>query len=110
LGPLLGISVVVENKPGASGVTAANFVRATNDSHTLLIVSETYVVTPLINRNANFKLVRDFKLIGIAAEGPQVIVAAKDAPFRTFEEFAKAARTSPTGLDYATSGFGHRNT
>jgi tripartite-type tricarboxylate transporter receptor subunit TctC len=107
LGPLLGTSVVVENKPGASGVTAANYVRAAEDNHTLLIVSETYVVTPLINRNADFNLLRDFKLIGIAAEGPQVIVAAKDAPFGTFEEFAKAARTSPTGLDYATSGFGH---
>lgn len=107
LGPLLGTSVVVENKPGASGVTAANFVRTTDDDHTLLIVSETYVVTPLINRNANFSLVRDFKLIGIAAEGPQVIVAAKDAPFRTFDDFAKTARASPAGLDYATSGFGH---
>ena len=107
LGLQLGTSIVIENKPGASGVTAANFVRTTDDDHTLLIVSETYVVTPLINRNASFNLVRDFKLIGIVAEGPQVIVAAKDAPFHTFEEFAKFARTSPAGLDYATSGFGH---
>jgi tripartite-type tricarboxylate transporter receptor subunit TctC len=107
LAPLLGTSVVIENKPGAAGVTAANFVRTTDDDHTLLIVSETYVVTPLINSSASFNLARDFKLIGVVAEGPQVLLAAKDAPFRSFDEFAKFARTTSTGLDYATSGFGH---
>jgi tripartite-type tricarboxylate transporter receptor subunit TctC len=107
LGPLLSTAVVIENKPGAAGVIAANLVRASDDDHTLLIVSETYVVTPLINRSASFNLVRDFKQIGVAAEGPQVLLAAKDAPFRTFEEFARFARTASTGLDYATSGFGH---
>ena len=96
LAPLIGASVVIENKPGASGVTAAQLVRTTDDDHTLLAVSETYVVTPLINRNASFNLGRDFKLIGVAAEGAQVIVAAKDAPFRTFDELARFARATST--------------
>jgi tripartite-type tricarboxylate transporter receptor subunit TctC len=107
VGSLLRAPVVIENKPGAAGGTAANFVRTIDDDHTLLIVSETYVVTPLINRSMSFSLVRDFKPIAVAVEGPQILLAAKDAPFRTFEEFAKFARTTQAGLDYATSGFGH---
>ena len=107
LAPLLGAPIVIENKPGAAGVTAANLVRATADDHTLLIVSETYVVTPLINASANFNLVRDFRFIGIVAEGPQVLLAVRDAPFRTFNEFANIARATASGLDYVTSGFGH---
>ena len=107
LGPLLASSIVIENKPGASGVTAANSVRTSEDDHTLLMVSDTYVVTPLINRSAGFNMGRDFKLVGIVAEGPHVVVAAKDAPFKTFEQFAKYARSAAIGVDYATSGFGH---
>lgn len=107
LGALLGTSIVIENRPGASGVAAANSVRTSEDDHTLLMVSDTYVVTPLINRSAGFDIGRDFKLVGIVAEGPHVVVAAKDAPFKTFEQFAKYARSASTGVDYATSGFGH---
>lgn len=107
LAPLIGTPVVIENKPGAAGVTAAQMVRTTDDDHTLLAVSETYVVTPLINRRASFNLGRDFKLIGVAAESAQVLVATKDAPFRTFKEFARFARATSTSLNYATSGFGH---
>ena len=107
LGPLLGTSIVIENKAGAAGVSAANSVRAAEDDHTFLIASETYVVTPLVNRGASFSLMRDFKPIGIAAEGPQVVLAIPRAPFRTFEEFAKYARTTTSGLDYTSSGFGH---
>lgn len=107
LAPLLGTSIVIENKPGGSGVTAANSVRMIDDDHTLLMVSETYVVTPLINRNAGFDIGRDFKHVGIVAEGPHLVLAAKDAPFKTFEEFAKHARSTSAGVDYATSGFGH---
>jgi tripartite-type tricarboxylate transporter receptor subunit TctC len=107
LAPLLGTSIVIENKPGGSGVTAANSVRMIDDDHTLLMVSETYVVTPLINRNAGFDSRRDFKHVGIVAEGPHLVLAAKDAPFKTFEEFAKHARSTSSGVDYATSGFGH---
>jgi len=105
LGPLLGAPVVIENKAGASGVTAANFVKTSDDDHTVLSVSD--VVTALINQNANFNLLRDFKLIGLVAEGAQVMLASKDAPFRTFEEFAKVARADSSGLHYTTSGFGH---
>jgi tripartite-type tricarboxylate transporter receptor subunit TctC len=107
LGPLLGTSIVIENKPGASGVMAANSVRTSDDDHALLMVSETYVVTPLINRNAGFVIGRDFKLVGIVAEGPHVVLASKDAAFKTFDEFAKHALLTSTGVDYATSGFGH---
>jgi len=104
---LIGTPVVIENRAGASGVMAANFVRTTDDDHTLLMVSETYIVTPLINGNAGFKVARDFKLIGVVAEGPQVVLATSDAPFHTFDEFAKFAGRASTGVAYATSGFGH---
>ena len=107
LAPLLRASIVIENRPGASGVTAANSVRTSEDDHALLMVSDTYVVTPLINRNAGFEIVRDFKLVGIVAEGPHVVVAAKGAPFKTFEEFARHAQSKGSGIDYATSGFSH---
>jgi len=71
--PLLGTSIVIENKPGGSGVAAANSVRTIQDDRTLLMVSETYVVTPLINRNAGFDIGRDFKLV---ASLPKVLTSS----------------------------------
>lgn len=106
----LGQPVVVENKPGASGMLGAlAVVRAPADGHTLLLGSagET-AIHPLVYRNRmQYAPERDLTAITAIVHVPNVLVAAPSAPFQTFAEMLTYARQHPGKLSYATSGVGN---
>lgn len=111
LGKLLGQPVVVENKSGASGAIAAQFVaRSKADGNTLLFPNTGVLIAPLVNDKAGYDPLKDFKPITTMTTVPMVLVASKSVPGNGLTDFLQYARSQPQGIQYASAGpasFGH---
>lgn len=111
LGKLLGQPVVVENKPGASGAIAAQYVaRSKADGYTLLYPNDGVLIAPLFNDKAGYDPLKDFKPVTTVTAVPMVLVASKTVPGNSLADFLQYARSQPKGILYASAGtasFGH---
>jgi tripartite-type tricarboxylate transporter receptor subunit TctC len=107
LSKALGKPVVVDNRPGASGVIAASAVkRAKPDGYTLMVQYSGYqVITPHVIK-APFDPIKDFAPVANLIVAPQVIVVRPDLPIKTLPELISYAKAHPGKLSYASSGNG----
>ncbi|SPS01624.1 tripartite tricarboxylate transporter substrate binding protein [Cupriavidus taiwanensis] len=102
--------VIVENKTGAGGAIGADLVaRAPADGYTLLAVSPSFVVGPLLNPSIQGKGGKDFRAVAGIGAVPNVIVVPASSPLRTLPQLLDAARTQPGTLTYASAGIGTSN-
>lgn len=103
----LGQPVVMEYKPGAGGLTAAEAVaRSAPDGYVIHLI-EGGVMTALPHlRKLSFDPVRSLQPLGMAATGGVLIVAQPSLGMRTLDDVVKAARAQPDKLLYGTSGIG----
>ena len=105
LGPALGQSVVVENRPGASGIIGAELVaRAPADGHTLVIVSNTLVTLPAMRRDLPFDVFKDFAPVIELGSTPTVITVHPSFPARDLDGFIGVARKAAGGINYNSPG------
>lgn len=104
----LGQSVVVENRPGASGnIAANNIARAQPDGYSLLAgYSMFHVGNPVMFKNLDWDPVRDFAPVAMLVVSPHVIAVHPSVPVKTLKEYVDYARANPGKLNYATSGNG----
>lgn len=114
LGPVLGQTVVVDNKGGGNGNIAASIVkRAEADGYTLLMQYSGYhVISPHITKQKQWDQ-GDFQPVANVISAPQIIVVRADLPVKTLPELIAYAKANPGKLNYATSGNGtivHLNT
>ena len=101
----IGQNIVVENKPGGSGVVGGTFaVRATPDGYTLFAnsLADTqnlhYIPVP-------YSAVDDFAMIGLIVEGPPlVLVVNADLPYRSLADLIADAKQNPNKVSFGTSG------
>lgn len=111
LSKLLGQPIVIENKPGASGAIAAQYVaRAKADGHILLYPNNGVLFAPLLNEKAGYDPLKDFKPITLTTLVPMVLVVNKSVPVSTAADFVAYARQQKQGVLYASAGtasFGH---
>lgn len=109
LGPLLGTSVVVDNKPGAGGVVAATAVhRARPDGYTLGIAAvSTLCAAPAVNPAAvKYDPVNGFTYISKVVTLPSLLVTNNKVPARTFAELIALAKSQPGRLTIGVPGIG----
>ena len=105
LAEALGQTVVVENRPGASGNVAAQQVkRASPDGYTLFLTSVAYAVNPSLYANAGYDPFTDFLPVILAPSTPNIIAVNPAVPAKNLQELVALARKEK--LSYASSGTG----
>jgi tripartite-type tricarboxylate transporter receptor subunit TctC len=107
MGPKLGQTIIVENKPGANGLLATDFVqRAAPDGYTIFFTSIGHAVNPALYKDAKYDPVKDFTPIGQVLSAPNVLVVPGNSPFNTVKDLIAFAKANPGKLDFASSGGG----
>lgn len=106
LRPRLGQPVIVENKSGAGGAIAYEFVaRSAPDGHTLLLAGASMTMTPALAK-VNYDPVSSFAPVAQVLELEIFLVVRPDLPVRTMHELITYAKAHPGKLNYASVGNG----
>ena len=108
VGDRLGQSVVVDNKPGANGVVAAQaLASAPADGYTFLVTDGSmFSINPAIYKNLSYDYKRDFVPVSLAARAPLFLAVHPKTGVNTLQEFIALAKAKPGTLNYGSSGIG----
>jgi len=106
LGPQLGQSVIVENRPGAGSAIGVMAAAQSKDGHTLLMGSNSMVINPELNPKISYDVARDFDAIGMVSAQPLVLVVPAGSDIRSVADLVAKAKASPGKLSAGNSGTG----
>jgi tripartite-type tricarboxylate transporter receptor subunit TctC len=106
LGEGLGVTVVVENRPGAGAMIGAEQVsRAAPDGNTMLAITMTHSVNAtLLKDRSRFDITKDMRPVALLASTPIMVVVPTTSSVRTLDDLVKAAKVK--GLNAGSSGVG----
>jgi tripartite-type tricarboxylate transporter receptor subunit TctC len=103
----LGQQIIVENRPGASGLVGTQFVaKSSADGYTLLAIANTFATVPSLVKNPGYDALKDFAGISLTCLVPQVLVVTPTLPALTTRELIALAKARPGQLAYGSSGAG----
>jgi tripartite-type tricarboxylate transporter receptor subunit TctC len=105
---VLGQTVVIENKPGATGAIGAGVVaRAPADGRMLLVASlGTYATNPYLQKNISYSPLKDFDLLTVAVSTPNVLVVTPKFEAKSVDDLVKRMKAGGTPVTFASSGTG----
>ena len=105
---LLGQSGVVENRPGANGAIAAEYVAKSDaDGYTILVGSiGVFAINAALFRDLRYNPVRDFAPISLAVTTPNVLITKPALAANSLKELIESAKKNPGKLSYCSSGTG----
>lgn len=108
LGERLGQSVVVDNKPGANGVVAAQAMAASpKDGYTFLVTDGSmFSINPSLYKTISYDYKRDFVPVSLAARAPLYLAVHPKIPANNLRELIALAKSKPGILTYGSSGIG----
>jgi tripartite-type tricarboxylate transporter receptor subunit TctC len=108
LAQVLGQSVIIENRPGASAIVGTESVtRAAPDGYTLLFgSSSTFAVNPAVMTKLRFDTQKDLRLIRLIAQTPHILTVRSAVAAQSLDELVGLAKTEPDKMFYASSGNG----
>src|ERR1700712_1414956 len=111
LGEATGATVVVENKPGATGNLGSDFVaKAPKDGLTLLFTDiGSLAIAPSVFPNLPFDPVKDFAPVIMVAYSPHILAVNPSLPVKDVKELIALAKSKPNGINFAISGLGGAN-
>ena len=99
-------TVIVNNRPGAgSAIGTSAVAKSAPDGHTLLVTTFAFAAAPALQK-VSFDPIRDFAPITELASLPMMLLVHPSVPAKNLTEFIALAKSSPAGLDYASSGPG----
>ncbi|HET7764321.1 MAG TPA: tripartite tricarboxylate transporter substrate-binding protein [Burkholderiales bacterium] len=106
----LGTAIVVENRPGATGIVAGEVVaKSAPDGYTLLVgASGQMTINPVIIPKHPYDTVRDFAAITTLAQFPMVIAVNPSFPAKSIAELIALAKAKPGELAYSHGGATHQ--
>ena len=109
LGDVLGHPIIIENRPGASGMIGNRAVAAAEpDGYTLLFGNtSTLVVFPAVSHTRDFDVLTRLAPVARLVQGHEVMVVDPAGPARTLPAFITYAKAHPGGLNYGSVGFGN---
>jgi tripartite-type tricarboxylate transporter receptor subunit TctC len=104
----LGQNFIVENRAGGfGGIVGANYVaKSPADGYTLLLTASIHVVTPLLQKDVPYDVVKDFTPISLVAAGPLLVSTTPKVAATNLKEFFDLVRKDPGKYTFATSSFG----
>ena len=107
----LGQPLVIDNRPGASGLIGTSaVVSAPADGYTVLVTSRSnHVMAPLVQKNTQVDPARDLAPVGLALRAVGMFVTNAKAPFRSLKDLVAYAKANPGKLFYGSAGIGAAN-
>jgi len=107
MGPALGRTVIVENRPGAGGNIAADAVaKAAPDGNTLLMSFTSHAINATLYPTLPFDPVKDFSALTCVATSPSILVAHPSVPAKDVRELIALAKAKPGQLNFAIGAVG----
>ncbi|WP_019141308.1 Bug family tripartite tricarboxylate transporter substrate binding protein [Noviherbaspirillum massiliense] len=108
LGPVLGTTVIVENKPGAGGNIGSDYVaKAAPDGYTILGGTiSSHAINVSLYSKMPYDPVKNFQPVTLIGTLPNVLVVRADSPFHSVKDVIAAAKAKPDAVTYASSGNG----
>jgi tripartite-type tricarboxylate transporter receptor subunit TctC len=104
---LLGKTVVVDNRAGASGIMGSDTVaKAVPDGHTLLMASSSLSVAPHIYRNVPYDIIKDFAAVSLVARSPNLLVVHPSVQAKSVKDLIALAKAQPGSLNFSSAGNG----
>jgi tripartite-type tricarboxylate transporter receptor subunit TctC len=106
LSEMWGQPVIIENKPGAVGVIASEYVKQQPaDGYTVLVgVAGSHAIAQYLNPNLSYDPVRDFAGVTVLSYSPLICLVLPSSPFRTMKELVEYAKTKP--VPFGSPGVG----
>jgi tripartite-type tricarboxylate transporter receptor subunit TctC len=103
----LGQQVVIDNRPGASGIVGSQIVaKAAPDGYTLLMVFPSHVVNPSLYATLPYDTLRAFAPVTLVSAVSTVLVVPADNPAKTLPELIAAAKSKSAKINYGSVGRG----
>jgi tripartite-type tricarboxylate transporter receptor subunit TctC len=97
--------VIVDNRPGSSGIAGAEMVaRAAPDGYTLMVVASSFSINPALGRKLPYDSIRDFTTVAQLSKFPNMMAAHPSAPMKTLPDVLAQAKAKPGQLPYASAG------
>ena len=110
LGPKIGSTVIVDNKPGAGSVIGSSFVsRAAADGSVLLLTSSTFTTSAAVQKNLPYDPVSGFTPVSLVATGPMLLTVGAQTPYKSAADLIADARANKGKINYASAGIGSIN-
>jgi len=107
LSQALGQNIIVENRPGASGIIASTaVVKAKTDGHTMMVTSATQGALNKHFQKPPYDPDKDLVAVAALAAGPNVLVISTAQPFKSVQDLVVHARNNPNKLTFASNGQG----
>lgn len=110
LGPKIGASVIVDNKPGAGGVIGAGFVsRSAADGSVLLLTSSTFTTAAAVQKKLPYDPIKSFAPVSLLATAPMLLTVGAQTPYKTAADLIADARANKGRINYGSAGVGSIN-
>ena len=104
MSPQLGQPILVDNRPGAGGITGSSTVTSSNDDHLVLMGSTSMTILPSLRSDIPYDIQRDLRPVGMISSQPMALVVAANSPLRTLDDLISQGKAG--NLSAGNSGVG----